>query len=60
MKKITSLSLGMSFLIMTYTGIMLFLCPHGRVAYWSDWHFLGLSKNQYGGFEGSIIIIRLR
>jgi hypothetical protein len=50
----------MSFLIMTYTGIMLFLCPHGRVAYWSDWHFFGLSKNQYGGFEGSIIIIRLR
>ncbi|MCH9813051.1 MAG: DUF4405 domain-containing protein [Epsilonproteobacteria bacterium] len=48
MKKITSLSLGLAFLIMSYTGIMLFLCPHGRVAYWSDWHLLGLSKTQYG------------
>lgn len=47
MKKITSLSLGFSFLIMTYTGIMLFLSPHGRVAYWSDWHMLGLTKTEY-------------
>ncbi len=48
MKKITSLSLGFSFLIMAYTGIMLFIVPHGKVAYWSDWHLLGLSKGQYG------------
>lgn len=48
MKKITSLSLGLSFLIMSYTGIMLFLTPHGRVAYWSDWHLWGLTKTQYG------------
>ncbi len=48
MKKITSLTLGFSFLIMSYTGIILFLVPHGRVAYWSDWHLLGLSKGQYG------------
>jgi hypothetical protein len=47
MKKITSLSLGLSFLIMSYTGIMLFLSPHGRVAYWSDWHLFGLTKTQY-------------
>ncbi|WP_345974153.1 DUF4405 domain-containing protein [Sulfurimonas sp. HSL3-7] len=47
MKKITSLSLGLSFLIMSYTGIMLFLTPHGRVAYWSDWHLWGLTKTQY-------------
>jgi len=48
MKKITSLTLGFSFLIMSFTGIVLFIVPHGRVAYWSDWHLLGLSKSQYG------------
>lgn len=48
MKKITSLSLGFSFLIMSYTGIMLYIVPKGKVAYWSDWHMLGLSKTQYG------------
>lgn len=47
MKKVTSLSLGVAFLIMSYTGIMLFLSPHGRVAYWSDWHLFGLTKTQY-------------
>lgn len=48
MKKITSLSLGFSFLIMSYTGIMLYFVPKGKVAYWADWHLLGLSKTQYG------------
>lgn len=57
MKKITSLSLGISFLIMTYTGIMLFLCPHGRVAYWSDWHLFGLNKDQYGELHTTSMIV---
>lgn len=48
MRKITSLSLGFSFLIMSYTGIILYIVPKGKVAYWSDWHLLGLSKTQYG------------
>lgn len=57
MKKITSLTLAFSFLIMTYTGIMLFICPHGRVAYWSDWHFLGLTKNQYGDLHTTSMLV---
>lgn len=48
MRKITSLTLGFSFLIMTYTGIMLFIAPQGKIAYWSNWEFLGLSKTQFG------------
>jgi len=57
MRKITSLTLALSFLLMTYTGIMLFLCPHGRVAYWSDWHFLGLTKSQYGDLHTTSMIV---
>jgi hypothetical protein len=57
MKKITSLTLAISFLIMTYTGIMLFLCPHGRVAYWSDWHLFGLTKTQYGNIHTTSMIL---
>jgi len=59
MKKITSLSLGLSFLIMTYTGLMLFLVPHGRVAYWNDWHLLGLTKNQYSELHTTSMITML-
>jgi hypothetical protein len=47
MKKVTSLSLGFSFLIMSYTGVILYIAPHGRIAKWIDWHFLGLDKTQY-------------
>jgi len=47
MKKITSLSLGFAFLIMSYTGVILYFVPKGKVAYWADWHILGLSKTQY-------------
>jgi hypothetical protein len=48
MRKITSLTLGFAFLIMTYTGIMLFIAPQGKIAHWSNWELLGLSKTQYG------------
>ena len=47
MKKITSLSLGFSFLIMSYTGVILYIAPHGRVSKWLDWHLFGLDKVQY-------------
>ncbi len=57
MKKITSLTLGISFLIMTYTGVMLFLAPHGRVAYWSNWKLLGLGKDEYGNLHTTSMIV---
>ncbi len=57
MRKITSLTLGISFIIMTYTGIMLFLCPHGRVAYWSGWRLFGLDKTQYGNLHTTSMLV---
>ncbi len=58
-RKIVSLTLGISFLIMSYTGIMLFLAPHGRVAYWSNWRLLGLTKDQYGDIHTTSMVIFL-
>lgn len=57
MRKITSLTLGFSFLIMSYTGIMLFFAPHGKVAYWGDWHLWGLSKTQYGEIHTTSMLV---
>ena len=59
MKKITSLSLGFSFLIMSYTGVILYIAPHGRIARWLDWHFLGLDKTQYQEVHTTSMIIFL-
>jgi len=46
-KKIISLSLAFSFLIMSITGVILYIVPKGKVAYWADWQIFGLSKTQY-------------
>lgn len=39
--------MGFSFLMMTITGIVLYIAPPGRVAFWSNWFFVGLSKTQW-------------
>ncbi len=47
-RKTISLTSLLSFLITLFTSVVLYITPHGRVAYWSDWTFLGLSKTQWG------------
>ena len=59
MKKITSLSLGFAFLTMSYTGIMLYFVPKGKIAYWADWHIFGLSKTQYGEIHTTSMLVFL-
>jgi hypothetical protein len=39
------------FFIMGLTGIVLYFTPAGRVAYWIDWHFIGLTKTQWGNIH---------
>ncbi len=46
-KKIISLTLSFSFLIMSVTGVMLYIVPKGKVAYWANWQMFGLTKTQY-------------
>ncbi len=44
----TSLLLSFAFLAMCVSGAMLFVTPRGRVANWSDWSLLGLTKHEWG------------
>ncbi len=32
---------------MAYTGVILYIAPHGRISKWLDWHLFGLDKTQY-------------
>ncbi len=43
-RKITSLTSFLSFVVLFATSIVLYFEPHGRVAYWADWRFMGLTK----------------
>jgi len=40
-----------SFLVMVVTGVVLYVEPHGRVAYWTDWRLLGLGKQHWDGIH---------
>lgn len=37
-----------SFIVLVVTGLILFITPPGRVANWTGWRFLGLTKDQWG------------
>ena len=56
-RRVVSLTMFLSFAVMIYTGLMLFLCPHGRVAYWTGWRLGGLSKDQYGDLHTTFMVI---
>lgn len=40
-----------SFILLFFTGVILYFEPQGRVAYWIKWHFLSLEKDQWGNIH---------
>lgn len=44
---LVSFLIFLSFLTMTITGIILYLTPQGRIAYWVNWKLLGLGKGEW-------------
>jgi hypothetical protein len=47
-KGFASLLTTFSFIVMSLSGVLLFIVPQGRIAEWTEWHMLGLSKSQWG------------
>jgi hypothetical protein len=47
-KGFASLLTTFSFVVMSLSGLLLFIVPQGRIADWTDWRMLGLSKSQWG------------
>ena len=47
LRKIISLTLLLSGVIVTLTSFILYIKPHGWVAFWVDWQFWGLSLSQW-------------
>ncbi len=50
-RKITSMTMFISFVVLVLTSIILYIVPQGRVAYWADWHLWGLTKTQWGNLH---------
>ncbi|MCK9337077.1 MAG: DUF4405 domain-containing protein [Arcobacteraceae bacterium] len=57
LKKITSLVMLLAMIVMTYTGVILFLSPQGRIANWANWELLGLTKIEYTAVHSTFMVI---
>ena len=56
----TSLCTLASFILLLLTAIVLYIVPHGRVAYWTKWTLFGLEKDQWGNihiFAGFLFLV---
>ena len=53
-RKIVSLTLLFSMIFLILTSIVLYIVPHGRVAYWSNWTFWGIDKTEWTNFHINI------
>ncbi len=59
LRRIVSLSLMLSITGMLVSSIILYIVPQGRVAYWSGWTLLGLSKSQWGAIHTNLGFLML-
>ncbi|QGY40093.1 DUF4405 domain-containing protein [Pseudodesulfovibrio cashew] len=62
LRKITSLTSFLSFIVTLITSVVLYIIPQGRVAYWANWHLMGLSKDQWDDIHitvGTLFVVAL-
>jgi len=57
LKKITSLTMMLTMIMMTYTGIILFITPPGRIAHWAQWKLLGMTKEQFASVHSTFMVL---
>ena len=47
MRKITSMTMVWSLIVLVFNSVVLYVVPEGRIANWADWHFWGLDKHDW-------------
>ena len=48
MRSLVAFLVTWSFFVLTVTGLVLYIVPQGRVAYWVHWSLAGMEKEQWG------------
>ncbi len=60
LRSLTAFLVTWAFIVLTVTGIILYIVPQGRVAYWVHWSLAGMEKEQWGWVHmmfGGVFII---
>ncbi|MBN2296011.1 MAG: DUF4405 domain-containing protein [Pirellulales bacterium] len=58
-KGFTSILLALAFVALSFSGVMLYASPKGRVAYWTNWTMCGASKEGWEAIHVNIAILFL-
>jgi hypothetical protein len=59
-RSLTAFIVTWAFVVLMITGLVLYVVPHGRVAYWMHWSLAGLEKDQWAWVHmifGGIFIV---
>lgn len=54
LRKTTSLTTLLSFVLLLITSIILYVTPQGKIAFWANWKLMGLGKEQWGALHTNI------
>jgi len=59
-RSLTAFLVTWAFIVLTVTGLVLYVVPQGRVAYWVHWSLLGMEKHQWAWVHmmfGGVLIV---
>lgn len=59
MRGFFSLLLFTSYILLLFTGVILYLTPKGQVAHWTAWTMLGLEKEEWSGVHMTLALVAL-
>ncbi len=58
-RRIISLTVLLSFVVLALSGLLLFVSPQGRVANWAQWTVLGLTKEHIAAVHTTVMLLFL-
>lgn len=59
LRKITSLTTLLAFILLLITSVILYVTPQGKIAFWANWEMGGLGKEQWGALHTNLGILFL-
>jgi len=59
LRKAVSMTAMFSFIYLAFSGVVMYVTPPGRIAYWADWRIFGMNKTMYNETHVTISMLFL-
>jgi predicted DNA-binding protein YlxM (UPF0122 family) len=54
LRKVTSLTTLLAFILLITTSIILYITPQGKIAFWANWSYWGIGKEEWGALHTNL------